>query len=315
MPRRFLLLLLTAALLSAVLPAHAQGTITVSDDQPVLEFPDRLTFQAKFQNDRPIEKVVLEYGVDQWTCGTVIARAFPDITPGQEVAAEWTWEMKQSGSQPPGSRIWWRWHIFDDQGKEIVTNRKETVWLDDQHDWQTVSGDNINLHWYDGGASFGPELHQSAVKSLGDLAKATGLRTDTSIDLYIYANTNDMKDAMLYEPGWTGGRAYPVHNIVTIGISPDEMDWGKSAEAHELTHVLVGQLSFSCLSDMPRWLDEGLATWGEGGPDKDQQQLFDDALKNNTLLPVRSLSGSFAEDPTKANADYAQSYSLVQVLN
>jgi len=92
------------------------------------------------------------------------------------------------------------------------------------------------------------------------------------------------------------------------------MDWGKSAEAHELTHVLVGQLSFSCLSDMPPWLDEGLATWGEGGPDKDQQQLFNDALKNNTLLPVRSLSGSFAEDPTKANADYAQSYSLVKYL-
>ena len=213
MSRRFLLLLLTAALLtpllSAVLPAHAQGTITVSDDQPVLEFPDRLTFQAKFQNDRPIEKVVLEYGVDQWTCGTVIAKAFPEITPGQEVSAEWTWEMKQSGSQPPGSKIWWRWHIFDDQGKEIVTNRKETVWLDDQHDWQTVSGDNINLHWYDGGASFGRELHQSAVKSLDDLAKVTGLRTDTPIDLYIYANTNDMRDAMLYEPGWTGGLAYP----------------------------------------------------------------------------------------------------------
>jgi hypothetical protein len=319
MSRRILLLLLTLALLVAAssaiaLPARAQGTITVSNDQPKIEFPDRLTFQADFKNDRPIEKVVLEYGVDQWTCGTVIAKAFPDITPGKDVSAQWAWEMKQSGSQPPGSKIWWRWHITDDQGTEIITNRKELVWLDDQHDWQTVSGDNINLHWYDGGSSFGPELHQSAVKSLADLAKVTGLRTDKPIDLYIYGNNQDMKDAMLFEPSWTGGRAYPDHNSVVIGIAPDQIDWGKRTEAHELTHVLVGQLTFSCLGEMPTWLNEGLAMYGEGGPEDDQTALFDEALKNNTLLPVRSLSGGFAEESTQANASYAQSYSLVQFL-
>ena len=314
MPRRILLLLLAMLLLTAALPAHAQGTIIVSNDQPVLEFPDRLTFRAEFQNDRPIEKVTLEYGVDQWTCGTVIAKAFPEIKPGQDVSAEWTWEMKQSGSQPPGSKIWWRWHIFDDQGQEIVTNRKEAVWLDDQHDWQTASGDNINLHWYAGGASFGRELHQSAVKSLDDLARVTGLRTDKPIDLYIYGDTQDMRDAVLYEPGWTGGLAYSDHNIVIIGITPDEMDWGKRTQAHELTHVLVGQLTFSCLSDIPTWLAEGLAVYGEGGPDQPSQKQFDEALTENTLLPVRSLSGGFSEDPSKADISYTQSYSLVQFL-
>ncbi len=320
MPRRLLLLLLTLALLvtAAIVlnaqPARAQGTITVSNDEPLLEFPDRLTFRAKFQNDRPIEKVVLEYGVDQWTCGTVIAKAFPEITPGKEVQANWTWEMKQSGSQPPGSKIWWRWHLTDDQGQEIVTNRKDIVWLDDQHDWQTVSGDNINLHWYAGGANFGPELHQSAVKSLADLAQVTGLRTNKPIDLYIYGDTNDMKDAIMYEPGWVGGQAYPNHDIVIIGITPDQMEWGKRTEAHELTHVLVGQLTFTCLGEVPTWLNEGLAMYGEGGPESDQQAMFDDAVKNNTLLPVRSLSGGFSEESDKANASYAQSYSLVKFL-
>jgi hypothetical protein len=319
MSRRILLLLLTlalliTALLSASLPVAAQGTITVSNDEPLLEFPDRLTFRADFKNDRPIEKVVLEYGVDQWTCGTVIAKAFPEITPGKDVSAEWTWEMKQSGSQPPGSKIWWRWHITDDQGKEIITNRKETVWLDDQHDWQTESGGDINLHWYDAGASFGRELHESAVKSLADLAEVTGLRTAKPIDLYIYSNTDDMRDAVLYEPGWTGGLAYADHNIVIIGITPDQMEWGKRTQAHELTHALVGQLTFSCLSDMPTWLVEGLAMYGEGGPDEPSQKQFDEALKDDTLVPVRSLSGGFSEDPAKADISYTQSYSLVKFL-
>ena len=314
MPRRLLLLFFAAALLAAALPALAQGTITVSNDQPVLEFPDRLTFRATFQNDRPIEKVVLEYGVDQWTCGTVIAKAFPEIQPGQDVSAAWTWEMKQSGSQPPGTKIWWRWHIFDNQGQEIVTNRKETVWLDDRHAWQTESGDGINLHWYEGGAGFGRELHQAAVTSLADLARVTGLRTNKPIDLYIYGNTQDMRDAVLFEPGWTGGLAYSDHNIVIIGITPDELDWGKRTQAHELTHVLVGQLTFSCLSDIPTWLQEGLAVYGEGGLDTPSQKQFDEALRGDTLLPVGSLSGGFSEDSSKADVSYAQSYSLVKFL-
>jgi hypothetical protein len=188
------------------------------------------------------------------------------------------------------------------------------VWLDNQHDWQTASGGNINLHWYDGQATFGDELHQSAVKSLEDLDRVTGLRTAKPIDLYIYANTNDMRDAVLYEPGWTGGQAYADHNIVIIGISPDQIDWGKRTQAHELTHVLVGQLTFSCLSDIPTWLQEGLAVYGEGGPDAPSRQLFDQAVKDNTLLPVRSLSGGFSEDPTKADVSYSQSYSLVNFL-
>jgi hypothetical protein len=319
MSRRLLLILLTLALLitalpSAAPPARAQGTITVSNDEPLLEFPDRLTFRAAFKNDRPIEKVVLEYGVDQWTCGAVVAKAFPEIEPGKDVSTEWTWEMKQSGSQPPGSKIWWRWRVTDDQGQEIVTNRKETVWLDDQHDWQTISGDNINLHWYDGASSFGRELHESAVKSLADLADVTGLRTAKPIDLYIYGDTADMRDAILYEPGWTGGLAFTDHNIVIIGITADQMEWGKRTQAHELTHALVGQLTFSCLSDIPTWLIEGLAMYGEGGLEDYQQVVFDQALKDNTLLPVRSLSGGFSEESDKANASYAQSYSLTQFL-
>ena len=42
--------------------------------------------------------------------------------------------------------------------------------------------------------------------------------------------------------------------------------------------------------------------------------MFDEALKDNTLLPVRSLSGGFSEDPTKADVSYTQSYSLVKFL-
>jgi hypothetical protein len=54
--------------------------------------------------------------------------------------------------------------------------------------------------------------------------------------------------------------------------------------------------------------------YGEGGLEGYQQELFDEALKDDTVLPVRSLSGGFSEESDKANISYAQSYSLVQFL-
>ncbi|HEY4723238.1 MAG TPA: peptidase MA family metallohydrolase, partial [Anaerolineae bacterium] len=278
MRRLLMIISLAVVLVLTATSVNAQGSIAATDDRATIEFPDRLTFSVRLKSDTQINQVVLEYGSDQLTCGKVVAKAFPDITPAQELDVKWTWEMKQSGSQPPGSHIWWRWRVTDANAHETVTEQQSIVWLDQQHPWQTVTGSLLNLHWYSGGKAFGPELHDSAVQSLSDLAKSTGLKLDSPADLYIYANTQDMRDAVLYEPGWTGGLAYPEHNIVIIGISADQIEWGKRTEAHELTHVLVGHLTFSCLGDVPTWLNEGLAVYGEGGPDDAELQQFKNAV-------------------------------------
>jgi hypothetical protein len=83
---------------------------------------------------------------------------------------------------------------------------------------------------------------------------------------------------------------------------------------HELTHVLVGHLTFSCLGDVPTWLNEGLAVYSEGGLDIYSQQQLEDAIRDDTLLSVRSISGGFSEVPDKAYLSYSQSYSLTKYL-
>jgi hypothetical protein len=83
---------------------------------------------------------------------------------------------------------------------------------------------------------------------------------------------------------------------------------------HELTHVLVGHLTFSCLGDVPTWLNEGLAVYSEGGLDSFSQQQLEDAIKNDTLLTIRSLSGGFSEVADKAYLSYSESYSIVKFL-
>jgi len=297
------LLLVTFTFTSPDLVSAAPAT-GVTDDRPTLNFPDSITFRATLESNAPITSLVLEYGTDQLTCGTVLARAFPRFTPGVTINAEWTWEMKQSGSLPPGATLWWRWRYTDENGAESISEKKTLTWLDSNHNWQTVTSGPINLHWYSGDQAFANDLLDAAVTGLARLQNDAGLQPDQPIHLYIYANTDDMKDAILYEPSWTGGMAYPEHDIVIIGISQRDLEWGRTTIAHELTHVLVGHLTFSCLGDVPTWLNEGLAVYSEGRLDPSAEAQLNEAIKNDQLLTVRSLSGGFSEVPSKAYLSY-----------
>lgn len=292
----------------------AQSSIVVEDQGVTIDFPNRLTFEAHIASTTAIEQVVLEYGIEKRTCGTVTARAFPDFAPGTSAAVAWTWEMRQSGSEPPGAQIWYRWHVTDTAGNEQVSDEQQVIWIDNQHAWRTISRGMLNLHWYHGSGGFAEELLTSAVTALEQLGQTTGVEPQAPIDMYIYASTADLRQAILYAPGWTGGQAFPDYGIVIIGISPEQIEWGKGTIAHELTHVLVGDLTFACLGSVPTWLNEGIAVYGEGGLDSMSAATLDDALTSNQLISVRALSGAFSEHPEKAGLSYAQSYSLVNFL-
>jgi len=314
------LLFLTVSLLfvtqafSSQKPVLAAPATTITSDEPTLNFPISITFRATIESSAPITSVTLEYGTDQLTCGSVIAKAFPAFTPGTSINPEWTWEMRQSGSLPPGATLWWRWRYSDANGVESVSEKKTLTWLDTEHNWQTVTSGYINLHWYSGDMAFAQDLLTAAETGLARLQNDAGLQPDQPIHLYIYANTDDMKDAILYEPSWTGGLAFSDHDIVIIGISQRDLEWGRTTIAHELTHVLVGHLTFSCLGDVPTWLAEGLAVYSEGALDPTSEAQLNEAISNDQLLSVRSLSGGFSEVPSRAYLSYSQSYSIVKYL-
>ncbi|MEO8356674.1 MAG: peptidase MA family metallohydrolase [Chloroflexota bacterium] len=301
--------------LLTVFPVRAAPLAEVTRNEAVLSFPETVTFRLALTNQADITSVVLEYGNEQQTCGEVIAKAFPQFTAGKTVNAEWTWEMRQSGSLPPGAQLWWRWRVTDANGNETVTDIKTVTWLDDDHNWTTVNnGDFLRLHYYAGDQAFIADLSKAAYNGLQFNETQSGLKTQAPIDIYIYASTDDLREAILYEPSWTGGQAFPDQDIVILGISQSEIDWGRDAIIHELTHVLVGHLTFSCLGDVPTWLNEGLAVYSEGGLDSSSQEQLEDAIRDDTLLTVRSISGGFSEVPDKAYLSYSQSYSITKFL-
>lgn len=305
--------LLSLSLLT-VFPAHAAPLADVTQNEVILNFPETAAFQLAMTSNVEITSVVLEYGNEQQTCGEVIAKAFPQFTPGKTIDAEWTWEMRQSGLLPPGAQLWWRWRVTDTNGNETLTDTKTATWLDDIHPWQTISSGQLSLHSYGIENSLAQEMLNAGTEGMNRNRESAGLTTDSQVNIYVYPSYDDLREAILYEPSWVGGQAYSEQNIVIIGTSGFDTDWDKDTVVHELTHVLVGHFTFSCLGDVPQWLNEGLAVYSEGPLDPQFQNPLDDAIQENRLLSIRSISGSFSEVADRADLSYAESYSIVDYL-
>lgn len=314
MPKKLILFLTLLTIVLIPTGVQAAPQADVQADSATLDFPNTVTFSATLSASTEIVSVTLEYGNEQLTCGEVIAKAFPEFQPGNSVNASWTWDMRQSGSLPPGSQIWWRWRYTDSSGKESVSETQTITWLDDIHSWKTVSNEDIRIHYYGKSETFAQTMLDAGIEGLRRNKDQAGMLPDAPVDIYVYPNYDDMRDAVLYEPAWTGGQAYSDFNIIIMGVSGSDSTWDQNTVIHELTHVLVGRNAFSCIGTRPGWLEEGLAMYSEGSLDSGMQGLLDQAIRTNDLITLRSLNGGFSELPDKANLSYSQSYSVVKFL-
>jgi hypothetical protein len=312
---RTLLGLLLAGVAGLAFTDIPSPQISVLRNEAVSRFPDSITFSLEASSPNSVTGVELEFGTDAKVCGESTDRISPDeFTPGTTSAADWTWDLRRTGALPPGTTVWWRWIIRDGSGEEVTTPDQSLVIEDTHHPWTERTAGPLHLYWYSGEASFADALLQAGQRALAAIRASTDIDFDGDVRVFIYEDSQAMQSATLFAPGWSGGLAFPQHSAVLIAIAPDELEWGKRAIAHELTHLVVGHHTFSCLESTPAWVDEGLAMYNEGEPDSWSAAILEEAIRQNTLLPVRSLSQGFSNDPDLANLAYAQSQSLVAYL-
>ena len=224
--------------------------------------------------------------------------------------------MIRSGNPPPGATLWWEWTLTDDAGNTYTTPRQDLTFEDDRFQWQTVSGEDITLHWY-AGEDVGPMLLDAAADGLQLLEADLGIDLQEEVEFYIYGSPEDMRDAVLYIQDWAGGVAFSEYNTILMGVPPAiAADWGRDTVRHELTHLVLGQYGRSCVGgSRPSWLEEGLAMYAEGEPSEEMKENLDDALSNNRFIPLRILNCAFQAHGEAAGLAYNQSFSVIQFLS
>ncbi|MFC1930089.1 peptidase MA family metallohydrolase [Chloroflexota bacterium] len=316
MKKTGVLALVVCALLVMLSPGLVQASSgpQVLDSSAEVDFPGNIYFNLTAESDVEITDIRLHYQVDRMAHAQVTSEVYLEFMPAARVKTQWKWDMRRTGALPSGSQVRYWWTVIDARDNRIETAPATLQINDDRYDWRSLTHGKITFHWYGGGEEFAQELMSAARQALARIAESTGVEPGKQVNMYIYANSNDLRGSMIFAQEWTGGRAFTQYSTVVIGISPDNIDWGRGAIAHELTHLVIHQITFSPYGDLPTWLDEGLAMNSEGELEPAFAQLLKQATDADKLLSVRSIASPFSALTEEAGLAYTESHSIVKFL-
>ena len=296
----------------------AESGITVTASDVDVDFPNQAVFTVEAESNVDIVDARLYYQVDRMNYAEVVSEGWADFAPANRIEASWVWDMANA-SLPPGAEVTYWWMVEDDDGNRVETSPETIRFDDNRFAWRSLTsnageGGGVTLYWYSGSDSFAQELMATCEEGLASLTQDIGTYPEKPIKIYVYESTGDLRGAMVFSQEWTGGVAFIDFGIIAISISPSQIEWGKGALLHELTHLVVHQATFSPYGQLPLWLDEGLATYSEGELDSDLRSSLNRAISEGTLISVRTLCSPFSAYTDKARLSYAESYSLVKYL-
>src|SRR4030042_1155227 len=122
--------------------------------------------------------------------------------------------------------------------------------------------------------------------------------------------------AMIYPQEWTGGVAYSQYGIIAMNVegTQSRIESGKRTISHELTHLVINQVTNNPYNYLPNWLNEGLAMTSEGELELSFILALSRADAENSYISVRSLCSPFQAAINQTILSYAESYKIVSYL-
>jgi len=313
------LFLMLTLLIFTVHPASAQGQnpIIINNSTVQADYPANLTFSCHAQSNTNITDIKLEYQVEQMSFAQVTAETEATFNPSSSVSATYSLNMQQYGQIPPGVIITYCWVVRDSAGNEIQSDQSHYTVVDNHHSWNNLTQGKINLYWYGQNQTFGNTITTEAQSALTTLANDTGATPEKTVNITIYTSPQDYAASVAGAPEWAGGEELSQYNCILLMVRPEALSSDLPGVAHELTHVIVGQITFNPYNSIPFWLNEGLAVhiqFPQGNVPSAFTTALSNAIANNSFISVRSLSDPFSAVTNKAYLSYAESVSIVTYL-
>jgi hypothetical protein len=304
-------LALALALLGGLV-AQAQGAswATFELEDPEVQFGRAVVFRMQAEPDRDVDRVWLVYRLEGERARN---RASAIFSSRDGLEAEWTWEL-ESGIMAPGSTIYYRWELEDDEGERLSSPERSFQYTDLRFSWDVVRDGDLEVYFYRD-RSLAADVLAAGLDAFDRIAEGTGMVPLRPIRVYIYASQRDMSGAIpSRSEGFdsrtvTLGMSMGADALVLLGADPGILE----TTAHELSHAVLHQYTDSPFADLPRWLDEGLAMYAEGTLPRDNARALERATKQGTLLSLRAMT-SYPGDPQLVDLFYGQAYSLVAYL-
>jgi peptidase MA superfamily protein len=213
----------------------------------------------------------------------------------------------------PNTPVRVRWRITTD-GVATLGPEIRTIVADERFDWQTVSGDVVRVHWYEGDRAFAEHALRIGERTVKETADLLGVTEDQPVDFFIYADQVAFYEAL--GPGTrenVGGQANADIRTLFAHIPPSSIDdpWVENVVPHELVHLVFDTAVKNPYHFPPRWLNEGLAVYLSVGYDAGDRSSVERAARDGELIPLDGLGGQFPTSADRFGLAYSESASAV----
>ena len=293
-----------------------EGNITVVDAKAESQFPDGITFTISAQSTDIIDDIRVFFSkVDQQRRS---AYRSVDFEPGTFVSGVSVLPSGSGGDYyPPGTKIEFSFEIRDKSGGVRRTEPQEFVYQDNRFEWNTVEEGLITVYYY---GEYVQDralvVLEAAKQNLEKMLPVLGIAPTEPLRIVSYNNYRHMAAALPFrsqavrEGLQTQGMAFSDERVLLVhGF--DETVTG--TVSHEFTHLLVGEAAGTALRQVPAWLNEGLAEYGNIDPTDDYDAALRYGIFTRRIKPLWYLN-SFGGTPEDIIIAYGQGRSVVRFM-
>lgn len=295
----------------AAVPVTLQPAASQSEAN--YEFGQLLHFSLLVQSSTPVEEVTLFFQATEMPAAMTIPIS---IEPAQEIRAEHTEELNRLRLAPFTTVTYW-WQVRDSAGNTLDVPAQTLIYEDDRFEWRQVSRDSITVRWTGEDAALGQTALDVVIDSLPRLEAVIPGALPDPLRIYIYPSTADLQSALrLTGREWVGGHASPELGVILVTAANPRTAAANLRQdiPHELSHLLLYQATGQAYAGVPRWFDEGLASYMEAAPNPNEALILEEAVAAGTTIPFAQLCTAFPADSEQAVLAYVQSVSLINFI-
>lgn len=273
-------------------------------------FPGEIAFSFSATAPEEIARVELLFNaVGEETLHMIT----PDTVPGTNVSLDFGLDMFQN-YYPPGLDLEYRWRVTDASGNVSESESQIVSWYDTRYEWTSISSEQVTVYTYDTNGNFAEEILASAQGTIDELQTEFGVERSLPLRVWVYDSQDDLGGAT--EPNsepWIAGVSYPGRYLILAAIPDGNSQELRRVIPHEVSHQVLFQATENPFNLPATWLDEGLATYNQDVGTSGYVALIEQAVDDDTLMPIPTLNTSFPFDDSFQLA-YAQSYSVVSYI-
>lgn len=300
----------------ATLPAFGQEeAVRLNSREVRSQFPEGVLFQAVAETVPPekIQEIKLEMSIKGSSRSSYAFLEFPPDTRVQG-----TYLLRTGGAQhkPPGTLIEYRFVIKDSAGRTLETRRETFLYMDNRFEWEKIAEGVVEVYYYGPIKGRAELILKASTDTVARMGALLGATPEQPIRVIGYNNAAHMAPALPFQSKavqaqlQTQGQAWYDYGVLLVLAGDPRAD---GVAAHELTHMLVGEAVKGALVDLPLWLNEGLAEYGNVNPGYSFDEALTEAIASGKLLRLRHIQ-SMPGIPRDIILFYGQARSVVKYL-